>query len=571
MANVLGELFGDIASAIREKTGEEGTMKPAQFPEKISSIETGADVSGVTATADDVLAGKIFVDSEGKEQYGNISRMNTANSTLNTGFTKRVLKAGYYTSDTVVDADPEEVTVTPTKETQTVVGSGRVYMHSDGFGGSGNALLSSVTVDPIPDKYQDVSGVTATADDVRAGKVFVDAEGNEVEGTLVVENAVQNVVWGSVSDDVTGSLAANGVIRYVTFMNHDGTVEYGRKSVLAGENCVDPVTAGHMDTPTRESDAQYTYTFSGGWATEPNGGIDANALKAVTEDRTVYANFVAAVRYYTITFYDSDGSTVLTTKSVAYGSVPSYTPTKEGDYSFGGWIPELTDVTGAASYTAVWEEKPNFTTSSWAKIKEICDAGTASEYFAVGDKRPVTLNYSDGTSETINFTIVDMNHHYSDFYGETKIPLTIMFDNIVAITPTALSSSQIGNPYAGDLLQAVLANILSALPEDLQAVITPAYVYGSYRTLFLPTFGNLGLHAYFSNYTEMGTTSEFSYFANGASIKRTKLTDESVDDYWVSGYAGSSTRYFVYVDGEDKCSSTVSYSKSHGVVPCFCI
>lgn len=41
MANVLGELFGDIASAIREKTGEADTMKPAQFPEKILGIETG--------------------------------------------------------------------------------------------------------------------------------------------------------------------------------------------------------------------------------------------------------------------------------------------------------------------------------------------------------------------------------------------------------------------------------------------------------------------------------------------------------------------------------------------------
>lgn len=41
MANVLGELFENIASAIREKTGEADTMKPAQFPEKILGIEAG--------------------------------------------------------------------------------------------------------------------------------------------------------------------------------------------------------------------------------------------------------------------------------------------------------------------------------------------------------------------------------------------------------------------------------------------------------------------------------------------------------------------------------------------------
>lgn len=43
MANVLGELFTDIASAIREKTGESSDvkMKPAEFADKILSIEGG--------------------------------------------------------------------------------------------------------------------------------------------------------------------------------------------------------------------------------------------------------------------------------------------------------------------------------------------------------------------------------------------------------------------------------------------------------------------------------------------------------------------------------------------------
>lgn len=38
MANVLGELFADIATAIRSKTGDEGTMKPMDFPAMISNI-----------------------------------------------------------------------------------------------------------------------------------------------------------------------------------------------------------------------------------------------------------------------------------------------------------------------------------------------------------------------------------------------------------------------------------------------------------------------------------------------------------------------------------------------------
>lgn len=41
MSNVLGNLFGEIADAIREKTGGTGTMKPAEFPAEIASIVTG--------------------------------------------------------------------------------------------------------------------------------------------------------------------------------------------------------------------------------------------------------------------------------------------------------------------------------------------------------------------------------------------------------------------------------------------------------------------------------------------------------------------------------------------------
>ena len=41
MANALGTLFGDIANAIRTKTGDTATMKPIDFPTKIMEIEGG--------------------------------------------------------------------------------------------------------------------------------------------------------------------------------------------------------------------------------------------------------------------------------------------------------------------------------------------------------------------------------------------------------------------------------------------------------------------------------------------------------------------------------------------------
>lgn len=51
MANVLGELFQDIADAIRTKNGNTESMKPNEFPEEILLIETGVDGDEI----DDVL------------------------------------------------------------------------------------------------------------------------------------------------------------------------------------------------------------------------------------------------------------------------------------------------------------------------------------------------------------------------------------------------------------------------------------------------------------------------------------------------------------------------------------
>lgn len=141
-------------------------------------------------------------------------------------------------------------------------------------------------------------------------------------------------------------------VRYVTFMN--GDVVLYKKPVAVGDDCVDVLTKGLIETPTKESTAQYDYTYYG-WGASDNGAADSTILQNITEDKTVYAVFTATVRYYTITYYDSDGTTVLNTESLPYGSTPSYTPTKDGAV-FDGWSTEITAVTGDASYIATWME-----------------------------------------------------------------------------------------------------------------------------------------------------------------------------------------------------------------------
>ena len=139
---------------------------------------------------------------------------------------------------------------------------------------------------------------------------------------------------------------------YVTFMSHDGYRQLHKRAVVSGNDCMDIVTGGLIDSPVKESSNTEVYTFTG-WSTSKNGTADVNALKNVTADRTVYATYTASTRYYTISYYD--GESLLKTEKLAYGEMPSYTPQKEG-FALTGWQPILSKVTSDAIYYAQWQE-----------------------------------------------------------------------------------------------------------------------------------------------------------------------------------------------------------------------
>lgn len=363
-------------------------------------------------------------------------------------------------------------------------------------------------------------------------------------------------------------------VRYVTFVGADGTVLY-KKPVAVGDDCVDVAAKGLISTPTKEMDVAATYTYSG-WSLTEGGAASSSALKSVTEDRTVYAAFTANVRYYTITYYDSDGTTVLKTATLAYGSNANYTPEKDGS-SFVGWTPEIVTVVGDASYTATWEEKTTFEGGSWSDIAEICENGEAANYFKVGDTK--TVQEGDNT---FVFHIIGLNtDDKSDGSGKAGITVAITGIDRVPIHQRAYGGGtwyrtySDGTSYECDLRKWLRETFYPTLPTTLQSVIKSVSKKTKYTnsdansyetrestdTLFIPS-----LPEWMNGDATYESGISYPYFDT---MENCKFYDTSgaVTAVWIRANARSGKPYRILGQNYIETAATETW----GVLPCFCI
>lgn len=148
------------------------------------------DTSAVTAAAGDVLANKTIVGADGTTIAGTMANNGAVDKTLDAATLSYTVPKGYHDGKGAVKIVSETKTATPTKTAQDITPTA-------------GKVLTKVTVSAIPDKYQDVSGVTATAAQVLDGSVFVDAEGTATEGTMVNNGAKTLTMDGLTVDSVT--------------------------------------------------------------------------------------------------------------------------------------------------------------------------------------------------------------------------------------------------------------------------------------------------------------------------------------------------------------------------------
>ena len=162
----------------------------------LSDVTVGAipeayqDVSSVTAAAGDVLTGKVIVLADGTVTTGTMANNGAVSKTLDVTTITYTIPKGYHSGSGAVKIVLETKTVTPTKSAQDITPTA-------------GKVLSKVTVEAIPDKYQDVSGVTTTAANVLDGTYFVDKTGALVEGTMPDKGAVTATIDGLTTTSYT--------------------------------------------------------------------------------------------------------------------------------------------------------------------------------------------------------------------------------------------------------------------------------------------------------------------------------------------------------------------------------
>ena len=167
------------------------------------------DVTSVTATAADVLTGKVYVLADGTVTTGTMPNNGAVTKSLGTGTTRYTIPKGYHSGTGNVSITLETKSVTPTKSAQDVTPStGKV--------------LSKVSVAAIPDNYIDTSDADALAGHILEGsKAYVD--GVLVTGTMK-NNATTNKVLTTADEKIR--FAIGGLFEGYYYQLVDLTEEY---------------------------------------------------------------------------------------------------------------------------------------------------------------------------------------------------------------------------------------------------------------------------------------------------------------------------------------------------------
>ena len=244
---------------------------------------------------------------------------------------------------------------------------------------------------------------------------------------------------------------------------------------------------------------------------------------------------------------------------------------------------------------------------TWEEIRAISDAGLASRYFNVGDRKAVALNGTAGElalNGTYYCYIIGIDHN-SEIEGTNRIHFQFGFDAFdggvhIAFVDGGYNNKHNSGSYfnmknsgtnnggweKSGMRTTIIPTFKACLPADLQAVLKPVTKYSdnrgggsntaSYVTattddiFLLAELEVFGARSY-ANSAEQNYQAQYAYYAAGNSEVRYRHSSTgSAAIWWLrSVYAGNSAS-FCRVDTSAQASYKGS-NYSFGFAPAFCV